>query len=136
MSRLTTALVAVVLLAVAVAGVLVVRGSGSSSDEDAVEQVLSDLESASREGDSARICEQIFTPKLAAAVSRSSDGGSCAAEVEAQLFAPDAEITVDSVEVSDGSDAEATITEANGNASRVFLVKQDGEWRIRSVTPA
>jgi hypothetical protein len=135
MSRLTTALVAVVLLAVAVAGVLVVRGSGSSSDEDAVQQVMSDLESASREGDAARICEQIFTPKLAAAISRSSDG-SCAAEVEAQLFAPDAEITVDTVTVSDGSNAEATVTEANGNVSRVFLVKQNGEWRIRSVTAA
>ena len=135
MSRLTTALVAVVLLAVAVAGVLVVRGSGSTSDEDAVQQVMSDLESASREGDAARICEQIFTPKLVAAISRSSVG-SCAAEVEAQLFAPDAEITVDTVTVSDGSNAEANVTEANGNVSRVFLVKQDGEWRIRSVTPA
>jgi hypothetical protein len=136
MSRLTTALVAVVLLAVAVAGVLVVRGSGGSSDEDAVEQVMSDLESASREGDAARICEQIFTPKLAASVARSSDGGSCATEVEAQLFSPDAEITVDTVSVSDGANAEATVTEANGNSSRVFLVKQGGEWRIRSVTPA
>jgi hypothetical protein len=135
MSRLTTALIAIVLLAVVVAGVLVVRGGGSS-DEDAVKQVMSDLERASQEGDAARICEEIFTPKLAASVARSSDGGSCPAEVQAQLFAPEAEIAVDSVVLSDGSNAEATVTEANGNVSRVFLVKQDGEWRIRSVTPA
>jgi hypothetical protein len=136
MSRSTTALVVVVLLAVAVAGVLVVRGNSGSSDENAVEQVMSDLESASRDGDAARICEEIFTPKLAASISRSSNGGSCAAEVEAQLFSPDAEITVESIEVSDGANATATVTEANGNVSRVFLVKQGGEWRIRSVTAA
>ena len=32
--------------------------------------------------------------------------------------------------------ATATVEEANGNVSNVFLVKQDGRWRIRGVTPA
>jgi hypothetical protein len=137
MSRLTTALIALLLVAVVVAGVLVIRGGSSSADEDAVEQVMADLESASREGDAARICREIFTPRLAALIARSSDGGSCAAEVRAQLFSPDAEITVESVEVSDESNASATVIEGNnGNQSEVFLVKQGGEWRIRSVTPA
>jgi hypothetical protein len=134
MSRLITALIAVVLVAVVVAGVLVVRNGGGSSDEDAVKQVMSDLESASREGDAARICKDIFTPKLAASISRASDAGSCAGEVKSQLFS-DAQIAVESVEVSDDSNATATVEEGNGNVSRVHLVKQDDQWRIRSVTP-
>jgi hypothetical protein len=135
MTRMSTALVGILLVAAVVAAFLVVRG-GDSSDQDAVEQVLSDLETASQEGDAARICEEIFTPKLAASVSRSSGSGSCEAEVRSELFAPDAAIEVENVDVPDTSNATATVTEANGNVSTVHLVKQDGQWRIRSVTPA
>ena len=112
-------------------------GSGdSSSDRDAVDQVLSDLQSASQEGDGSRICDEIFTPKLAALVSRSSKSGNCATEVKAKLFSPEAKIDVESVDVPDGSNATATVKEANGNVSKVHLVKQGGEWRIRSVEAA
>jgi hypothetical protein len=135
MTRLSTALVGVLVVAVAVAAFLVIRG-GDSSDQDAVTQVLSDLETATQEGDAAYICEEIFTPKLAASVSRSSNSGSCATEVRSQLFSPDAEIEVENVEVPDSANATARVTEANGNVSTVHLVKQDGQWRIRSVTPA
>jgi hypothetical protein len=132
---MSTVLVGILVVALAVAGFLVVRGN-NSSEQDAVEQVLSDLETASREGDAARICEDIFTPKLAASVARASGGGSCASEVKAQLFSPDAAIEVQDIEGPNGSDATATVEEANGNVSTVHLVKQDGQWRIRSVTPA
>jgi hypothetical protein len=132
---MSTALVGILVVAVAVGAFLVVRGN-DSSEQDAVEQVLTDLETASREGDAARICEEIFTPKLAASVSRSSNSGSCASEVKAQLFSPDAAIEVQDIEGPDGSNATATVEEANGNVSTVHLVKQDGQWRIRSVTPA
>jgi hypothetical protein len=132
---MSTALVGILVIAVAVAAFLVVRGN-DTSDQDAVEQVLSDLETASREGDAARVCEEIFTPKLAASVSRSSNSGSCESEVRSQLFSPDAAIEVQNIEGPDGSDATATVEEANGNVSTVHLVKQDGQWRIRSVTPA
>jgi hypothetical protein len=135
MTRMSTVLVGILVVALAVAGFLVVRGN-NSSEQDAVEQVLSDLETASREGDAARICEDIFTPKLAASVARASGSGSCASEVKAQLFSPDAAIEVQDIEGPDGSDARATVEEANGNVSTVHLVKQDGQWRIRSVTPA
>ena len=40
------------------------------------------------------------------------------------------------VDVPNAANATATIKEANGNTSTVFLVKQSGRWRIRSVQPA
>jgi hypothetical protein len=137
MNRMTIGVVGILLVAV-VAVVLVTRGGeeGGSSDAIAVRQVLTDLESASREGDGERICNQIFTPKLANLVTSSSASGSCATEVKSKLFAPDAQIEVQSVNVTDESNATAIVKEANGNTSTVFLVRQSGVWRIRSVTPA
>jgi hypothetical protein len=38
--------------------------------------------------------------------------------------------------VQNPANATATVKEANGNRSSVFLVKQSGRWRIRSVQPA
>ena len=111
-------------------------GGGGGDQEAAVRKVMSDLQAASREGDGARICNQIFTPKLADSVTSSAKSGSCAEEVKAKVFSPKAEITVDDVTVSDASNAEATIKEQNGKSSSVFLVKQGGEWRVRSVKPA
>jgi hypothetical protein len=133
---MSTILVGILVVAVAVAALLVVRGGSDGSDREAVEQVMADLESASRDGDGARICEEIFTPKLAALIGRSSESGSCTAEVQANLFSPNAQIDVEEIEVSDDSNATATVRESNGNVSTVHLVEQDGDWLIRSVTPA
>jgi len=138
MNRMTIGVVGILLVAVVAAAVVVTRGGNESgsSDESAVRQVLTDLETASREGDGERICNQIFTPKLANLVTSSSTSGSCATEVKSKLFAPDAQIEVQSVDVTDESNATAIVEEANGNTSTVFLVRQSGVWRIRSVTPA
>ena len=136
MTRTQIGLAAVALVAVVLAVVLVTRNGSESSDRDAVEQVMSDLQSASRDGDGQRICNEIFTPKLSDSVTRSSATGTCASEVKAKLFSPKAQIEVQSIAVQDGSNATARVEEANGNVSNVFLVKQDGRWRIRSVTPA
>ena len=136
MTRTQIGLAAVALVAVVLAVVLVTRNGSDSSDRDAVEQVMSDLQSASRDGDGQRICNEIFTPKLSDSVTRSSATGDCASEVKAKLFSPTAQIEVQSIAVHDGSNATARVEEANGNVSNVFLVKQDGRWRIRSVTPA
>jgi hypothetical protein len=108
----------------------------SSADKAAVTQVLSDLQAASRAGDGKRICNEIFTPKLADSVTASAKSGSCAKEVKAKLFSPKAKISVGQVTISDPVDALAVITEASGNTSKVFLVKQSNRWRIRSVQPA
>ena len=135
MTRTKTALSLLALSAVVpLSGCL--GSGGDKSDRDQIDQVMSDLQSASRDGDGTRICQEIFTPKLAALISRSAKSGDCATEVKAKLFSPDAKIDVESVDVPDSSNATATVKEANGNVSKVSLVKQGGEWRIRSVTAA
>ena len=110
--------------------------STKSDNQTAVKQVMADLQAASRAGDGNRICTQIFTPKLADSVTKSSTTGSCAKEVKQKLFSRKAQITVQNVDVPNPANATATIKEANGNVSNVFLVKQSGRWRIRSVQAA
>jgi hypothetical protein len=140
MNRTRVGLIGILVVAVVAAALLVGRGLGgddsSSSDQDAVRQVMTNLQTASREGDGQRICNQIFTPKLSNSVTRSSASGSCAAEVKSKLFSPQTQIEVETVAVTDESNATVIVKEANGNTSTVFLVKQSGLWRIRSVTPA
>jgi hypothetical protein len=110
--------------------------STKAEDRTAVKQTMSDLQTASRAGDGKRICTQVFTPKLADSVTKSARSGSCAKEVKKKLFSRKAQITVQNVDVPNAANATATIKEANGNTSTVFLVKQSGRWRIRSVQPA
>ena len=105
-------------------------------EQTAVRQVLMDLQAASRAGDGRRICNEIFTPKLADSVTTSAASGSCAKEVKHKLFSSKTAIAVQNIDVSDSANATATVKEASGNTSTVFLVKQSGRWRIRSVTPA
>ena len=122
--------------------VLVVAACGDDSNGDetvdvkAVAKVMSSLDTASREGDGKRICSQLFTPKLAKSVRTTSASGDCAKEVKSKLFAPDAKISIKDIAVPDEVNATATVKESSGNTSTIFLVKQDGQWRIRSVAPA
>ena len=107
-----------------------------ADNEAAVRKVLGQLQQSTVAGDGQRICTQIFTPKLANSITRSAKSGSCAKEVKAKLFSPQARLTVQNVNVTDAANATATIKEANGNTSTVFFVRQSGRWRIRSVQPA
>ena len=107
-----------------------------SDDTAAVKQVMTNLQTASQQGDGNRICTQIFTPKLADSVTSSAKSGSCAKEVNRELFSHNARITVENVDVSNSANVTATVKEANGNVSNIFLVKQSGRWRIRSVQAA
>lgn len=116
-------------------------GSGDTqqnpeADRAAVNNVLRQLQEASTAGNGQQICTQIFTPKLADSITRSAESGSCAEEVNSNLFSPQTRLTVQNVTVTDQANATATVQEANGNTSTVFLVKQSGRWRIRSVQPA
>lgn len=124
---------------------LLAGGCGGSDDaatskrsgvETSVRKVLSGLQAAAVAGDGKRICTQIFTPKLARSVATSSKSGSCAEEVRRNLFSPATRLTVQSVTVADEASATATVTEATRKTSTVFLVRQGGHWRIRSVQAA
>jgi hypothetical protein len=107
-----------------------------SADETSVRKVLSDLQAAAVAGDGKRICTQIFTPKLARSVATSAKSGRCPDEVRRNLFSPTTKLTVQSVTVADHANATATVKEASNKTSTVFLVRQSGHWRIRSVQAA
>jgi hypothetical protein len=108
----------------------------TAAESTAVKQVMTDLQTASRAGDGKRICTQIFTPKLSNSVTTAAKSGSCAKEVKNKLFSRKAKIAVQNIDVPNAANASAVIKEANGNTSTIFLVKQSGRWRIRSVGPA
>lgn len=126
----------VVALAVAGCGESKDKPDAKAADETSIRNVLGQLQQASVAGDGARICAQIFTPKLADSVTKSAKSGSCAKEVRQKLFSPATRLTVQDVSVTDAANATATVKEANGNTSTVFFVRQSGRWRIRSVQPA
>ena len=111
-------------------------GPTPTDEENAVRFVLADLQAASRDGDGERICNEIFTPTLADSVTAASKTGSCAKEVEQELFTPQARIVVEDVEITAPGEAIATVTEQNGNTSEVSLLEQGGEWRVNGVQPA
>jgi hypothetical protein len=121
-------------------------GCGGGSDDDSadrpageeasVRRVLSDLQAAAVAGDGKRICTQIFTLKLALSVAASSKSGSCAEEVRRNLFSPTTRLTVQRVTVADDANATAIVREASRTTSTVFLIRQSGRWRIRSVQAA
>jgi hypothetical protein len=126
-------------------GVLAVSGCGGPNDDTAdqragaetsVRRVLSNLQAAAVAGDGKRICAEIFTPKLATSVTTSSKSGSCAKEVRRNLFSPTTKLTVQSVAVADEANATAKVKEASGETSTVYLVRQSGRWRIRSIQAA
>ena len=91
--------------------------------------VVADLQAAGRDGDGDRICDQIFTPKLANSVS-------CAKEVKKNLFSPSTRFVVENVKIENPTTATAIVKESDAKTSKMSLVKQSGEWRIRSVGPA
>ena len=96
-----------------------------------VAAVVDALQEASRTGDAARICEEIFTERLAAEVARET-GGSCGKRAERQLLSSDATFGVRDLRVQT-AEATATVRERNNNLTRLLLVKQDGTWRIDDI---
>jgi hypothetical protein len=105
-----------------------------SGDQRGILTTIDALQTASRKGDGAKVCQELFTSKLARSVEKSAKR-SCASEVKTNLFAPDAEISVGrQIEVAGGRGT-AIIREQNGNVSKLSLLKQSGRWRIDRVTP-
>lgn len=134
--RRTLAVVASLTLALASCGDSNAEGPSAVGIAKAeIAKVVGQLQAASVAGDGTQICNDIFTPKLADSVTAAASSGSCATEVKANLFSPRTTLKVQDVEVTDGSNAVATVEEENGKLSKVFFARQSGIWRIRSVQP-
>ena len=105
-----------------------------SGDQSSVEASIRELTDASKNGDGAKICDQLFTKPLRDTIERSA-GKPCKEEVTEKLFAQDARFDIGQVAIS-GSTATAKVTDQFKKVSLVSLVKQDGKWRIAGVTAA
>ena len=103
-------------------------------DQRAILDTVDALNTAGREGDGGKVCDQLFTAALKRSVEVAA-GRSCAVEVERSLAAPDEEISLQRDVRIAGTKASAVIREQNGNVSTLHLVRQAGRWRIAAVSP-
>jgi hypothetical protein len=103
-------------------------------DQRQILETIDVLQQASREGNGARICQEVFTSRLARSVQRASKK-SCASEVRSRLFKANVAISVARTIRVTGATATTVIRDQNGNASTLHLQKQNGRWRIARVTP-
>lgn len=103
-----------------------------SGDQRSVLGTVDALQTASRNGDGKGICADIFTAQLVKSIVTTAKR-SCVKEVNDTLISPKAEISVGRDIKVTGIRATATIREQNSNVSELFLLKQDGQWRIDRV---
>jgi hypothetical protein len=103
-----------------------------SGDQRSILGTVDALQTASRKGDARSICADIFTAQLVHSIATAAKR-SCVKEVTRTLVSPDAEISLGRDIQVTGARATATIRERNSNVSKLFLLKQDGRWRIDRV---
>src|SRR5829696_1428395 len=118
-------------LAVALcAGLLAGCGDDDSdSPEGQITAVVMELQDASRAGDGARICDQLFTENLAISVKRASKQ-ECADEVAENVASDDAEFKIESLEVN-GNSASGELLDERGQRAAV-LFQREGQLAHRS----
>lgn len=103
-----------------------------SGDQRGILGTVEALQTASRNNDGRGICADIFTPQLVRSIEKTAKR-SCVEEVSDTLVSPDAAISLGRDIKVTGLSATATISEQNDDVSTLFLLKQDGEWRINRV---
>jgi hypothetical protein len=96
--------------------------------------VVDDFANAGRDGDGAKICEDIFSTELSDNIEREA-GQSCPSEVEENLPEDEYELEIDTLEVA-GDTATVAVTDQDDNNSVLHIEKVDDAWRVARVTPA
>jgi|SRR5829696_7066863 len=121
-------------LAVALcAGLLAGCGDDDSdSSEGQITAVVMELQDASRAGNGARICDQLFTENLAISVKRASKQ-ECADEVAENVASDDAEFKIESLEVN-GNNANGQLVDQRGQRSAVLFQREGDSWRIARIS--
>jgi hypothetical protein len=113
---------------------LVGCGAGTESSTEAfsgedkrVAQVIEDLQTAGANGEAEEICSRISPRSSSTGWAR---GASCAQELDDALAdADDFELDVEKVEVN-GTRATATVSDSDGRAKAVQLVRERDGWRV------
>jgi hypothetical protein len=128
--------------AVAIAATVAAAGCGGhdalgpnamrfQDDRRAVAAVVDDLVGAAHDGDTHRICREIFTSALALAVAERA-GSSCEAAARRDLVVGREQIRVLRIVVKPPQ-AQATVREPRGKLRRLLLLRHDGAWRISAI---
>lgn len=107
---------------------------GGGSDEAKVRAVVDELQTAAREGNGSRICEELFTENLRISIQRAAKRP-CPDEVTDNIARDDASFDVLDLELN-GDNANARLVDQRGEESDV-LFQRDGErWRIARIADA
>ena len=105
-----------------------------SDDQRGVLTTIDELQAASRQGDAAKICGELFAPALAKSIETAA-GRSCQQEISSTLTTPDAQYSVQRQIKVNGKRATVTAREQTGKTSTLFLVRDDVRWRIERIQP-
>ena len=100
-------------------------------DERQVAEVVDRLGEAAREGDTRTICEDLVTAEMQTRV-RDASGTSCAQEFEENIVGAETTFEVESIEVGP-DEATAVVVDQQDRRSRLFMVRDQGEWRITRI---
>ena len=123
-------LVASALIALSLAGCGGADG-GESGDDGKLAGVVDRLGAASRDGDGASICDELFTENLRISVERAS-GRECAEEVVANVAADDASYDLQDLTV-DRDQATGVISDQTDRRLQVLFQRVEGQWRIARI---
>jgi hypothetical protein len=108
------------------------RAPAVSGEQRAIFNAIDALQTASRQGDARKICNDIFTERLAHSIPDPSSR-SCEKEVRETFASPQLSIGRQ-VDIR-GSRATVTVRDQDGRTSRLFLVKAGDRWRIDRIEP-
>ena len=121
-----------VLAAVVCVGLLAGCGDDDSdSPEKEITVVVSELQDASRAGNGAQICNDLFTENLAISVTNASKQ-ECADEVAENIASDDAEFKLENLKVN-GNNATGQVVDQRGQRSAVLFQREGDSWRIARI---
>lgn len=102
--------------------------------EAEVAKVVDQLQSAGRESDGDRICEDLFTENLSISVQRASKRP-CPEEVTSNISGEDTTFEVSDIKIN-GKNATAELVDEKDRRSSVLFQQEGGEWRIARIGEA
>ncbi|HYH60054.1 MAG TPA: hypothetical protein VD790_12660 [Thermoleophilaceae bacterium] len=129
----------------ALAAMALVIGCGGDDDSDSnnadryegteaeVAAVVDDFVQAGRDGDIAKICEEIFAEQLKSNIERASQQ-SCQSEVEGNIPEDDFELEINSLQLDGENAATVNVTDHEDVDSTLHIERVEGTWRIAAVT--
>ena len=126
----------------ALAGCLVLTGACGGDDgpnakrfdgdQKDVAAVIDDLQTAARDGEPGRICDDVFSPALAKSIERETRA-SCAKRVRQTLVSEKSTFKAEGVRLDGKSKAVVNVSDGNGTRNVLYMTKTGDGWRIARI---